>query len=102
MIRRTFLGLSAAVGGLAALRAAEKPDKKIATYKVEGFWCPTCSVGLETLLTREKGILTASATYPEGRTVVTYDARHSSPAVIAALIESMGFRPRLLAAPEHS
>ncbi len=97
MIRRTFLGLSAAASGLAVFRAAEKPDRKTATYKVEGFWCPTCSVGLETLLTRERGILAASATYPDGKTIVTYDGRRTSPAAIAALIESMGFRPRLLA-----
>lgn len=96
MIRRTFLGWTAAAGGLAILRAGEKPEKKVATYKVEGFWCPTCSVGLETLLTREKGILSAAATYPEGRTVVTYDARHISPGEIAAAIEGMGFRPTLL------
>ena len=96
MIRRTFLGLTAAAGGLAVLRAAEKPDKKIVTYKVEGFWCPTCSVGLETLLAREKGILATSATYPDGKTAVTYDARHSSPAAISASIEAMGFRAHLL------
>lgn len=102
MIRRTFLGLTAAAGGLAVLRAAEKPETKIAIYKVEGFWCPTCSVGLETLLTREKGILGATAAYPEGKTVVTYDARHISPAAIQALIESMGFRPRLLPPSERA
>ncbi len=96
MIRRAFLGLTAAAGGFAVLRAAEKPEKKIATYKVEGFWCPTCSVGTETLLLREKGVLAASATYPEGRTVVTYDARLTSTREIAAAIEGMGFHASLL------
>lgn len=96
MIRRAFLGLTAAAGGFAALRALEKPEKKVATYKVEGFWCPTCSVGLETLLTREKGVLAASANYVEGRTVVTYDARHISTKEITAAIESMGFHPTLI------
>ncbi len=96
MIRRTFLGLTAVAGGFAVLRAAENTEKRVVSYKVDGFWCPTCSVGLETLLTREKGILAAAATYPEGKTVVTYDARHTSPAAIGALIESMGFRPHLL------
>ena len=93
MIRRKFLGLItlAGAGGLATLKAAAVQDKKTAIYKIKGFTCITCAVGLETLLLRENGVLVAKATYPEAIVTVTYDpASISEPSIVKA-IESMGF-----------
>ncbi|WP_158944759.1 heavy-metal-associated domain-containing protein [Granulicella sp. S190] len=93
MIRRKFLGLMtlASATGLATLKTAAALEKKTAAYKVAGFTCITCAVGLETLLQREHGIAAAKATYPEAILTVTYDPRTISEAAIVEVVESLGF-----------
>ncbi len=93
MIRRRFLGLMTLTGvsSVAALSAKSFAEKTTVIYKVQGFTCITCATGLETLLQREKGVLTVRASYPESLATVTYDARSISQAEILKAIESMGF-----------
>ena len=96
MIRRRFLSLMALVGAssLATLKAANALEKKTVTYKISGFTCITCAVGLETLLQREKGIIAAKASYPEAIATVTYDPKSISEASIVEAIEGMGFQAK--------
>jgi copper chaperone CopZ len=99
MIRRKFLGLMTLAGfsTLATLKAANALEKKTVTYKISGFTCITCAVGLETLLQREKGIIIAAkASYPDAIATVTYDPKATSEASIVEAIESMGFQAKLL------
>ena len=98
MIRRKFLGIVtlASAGTLATLKAAAAPDKKIVTFRVAGFTCITCAVGLETLLQRERGVITAKATYPESIATVTYDPQSISEKSIKEAVESMGFQAQVL------
>jgi copper chaperone CopZ len=98
MIRRKFLSLMTLAGasGLATLKAATTLEKKTVTYKISGFTCITCAVGLETLLQREKGIIAAKASYPEAIAIVTYDPKSISETSIVEAIESMGFQSKLL------
>lgn len=100
MIRRKFLGLMTLAGAssLATLKAATAHEKKTATYKVTGFTCITCAVGLETLLQREKGIIAAKASYPDAIATVTYNPTSISESSIVAAIESMGFHAQPLQA----
>jgi copper chaperone len=100
MIRRKFLGMMtlAGVSTLATLKAANALEKKTITYKIVGFTCITCAVGLETLLQREKGIIAAKASYPDAIATVTYDPKSTSEAFIIEAIESMGFQAK----PLHS
>jgi copper chaperone CopZ len=93
MIRRKFLGLITLVGAssLATLKAAAVQDRKTAIYKIKGFTCITCAVGLETLLQRENGVLAAKASYPEAIATVSYDSASISEPSIVKAIESMGF-----------
>jgi copper chaperone CopZ len=100
MIRRKFLTLMTLAGAssFATLKAATAIEKKTVTYKISGFTCITCAVGLETLLQREKGIIAAKASYPGAIARVTYDPKSTSEASIVEAIESMGFQAK----PLHS
>nr|WP_246301698.1 heavy metal-associated domain-containing protein [Granulicella arctica] len=86
----------AGASSLATLKAAAAHEKKTVTYKVTGFTCITCAVGLETLLQREKGIIAAKASYPDAIATVTYDPKSISEASIVEAIESMGFHAQTL------
>ena len=98
MVRRKFLGMMtlAGVSALATLKAATASEKKSVAYKIRGFTCITCAVGLETLLLREKGIIAATASYPNAIATVTYDPKAISEASIVHAIESMGFQAKAL------
>ena len=98
MIRRKFLSLMTLAGAssLATLKAANALEKKTVTWKISGFTCITCAVGLETLLQREKGIIAAKASYPDPIATVTYDPRSTSEASIVEVIETMGFHAQTL------
>jgi copper chaperone CopZ len=98
MIRRKFLGLMTLAGAssLATLKAATILEKKTVTYKISGFTCITCAVGLETLLQRENGIIAAKANYPDATATVTYDPKSISEASIVEAIESVGFHAQAL------
>ena len=58
MFRRRFLQLVtlAGVGGLAPLEAMAAAESRTVTYFVKGFSCITCATGLDTMLSRQKGI----------------------------------------------
>lgn len=98
MIRRKFLGLITLAGAssLATLKAANALEKKTVTYKISGFTCITCAVGLETLLQHEKGIIAAKASYPDAIATAIYDPKSISEASIVEAIEGMGFHAQTL------
>lgn len=103
MIRRHFIKLAtltgatglASLGALDALRedpavpAAKKTQT--VTWHVRGFTCVTCAVGLETLLRREKGVVAASATYPQGRVTIEYHPGDISEDQLRGTIAELGF-----------
>lgn len=100
MERRNFLRTvvigSGTGAGLAALERQKKQAAKLewpkVEWRVEGFYCPTCAIGLETLLQRNEAIGSVTAEYPSGRVRIGYDAAKITPATIAALIEEAGFK----------
>ena len=75
MFRRRFLQLAtlASVGGLASLEVMAAEKGQTAILHVKGFSCITCAVGLDTMYSRTKGILSSHSTYPEGRVTVRFD-----------------------------
>lgn len=105
MIRRQFIKLATLTGatGLASLgaidalrdepaRAASRPQATTTvTWHVRGFTCVTCAVGLETLLRREKGVIAASATYPQSRVTIEYHPKLVSQDALRSAITSLGF-----------
>src|SRR6185437_7525777 len=100
MIRRRFLGLITLAGatgvGVISKAVQSAGERETVTYKVSGFTCITCATGLETLLGREKGVLTVKASYPDGITTVNYNVHATTEAEIRTSIESMGFKAQVL------
>lgn len=95
MFRRQFTQLIAlaGAGGLAAIGAAEAgKDQKMVTYRVKGFTCVTCAVGLEVLLQRQKGVVWAKASYPDATVMIRFDPKSVTEASLKSSIAEMGFR----------
>lgn len=93
MIRRKFLSLVtlAGVGGLAAIEGVAVTERKTVTFRITGFTCITCAVGLETLLEKEKGVIRAKASYPENVTTITFNPAQTSETALAGFIAATGF-----------
>jgi copper chaperone CopZ len=93
MFRRRFLQIAtmASVGGLASLEAAAADAGTTVTFHVKGFSCITCATGLDTMLSREKGILSSKSTYPEGKVTVSFDPKRTSDKAIVEFITDLGF-----------
>ncbi len=90
MFRRSFIQ-RIAFGGAASLTSAAGGQIKTATYRVKGFTCVTCAVGLETLLRRQKGIARAEATYPSGIVRIDFDPALLTEKTLKGFIGEMGF-----------
>jgi copper chaperone CopZ len=93
MIRRQFLQLAtmAGVGGLAPLEGMAAAATRTVTYFVQGFSCITCATGLDTMLSREKGIASSQSTYPEGKVTVSFHPNQITEQAIVAFITDLGF-----------
>ena len=94
MIRREFMQLVALTGAGALTpldgRAASGP-RETWIFAVKGFTCITCAVGLDTLLGKERGVVSSHSTYPEGRVAVVLNPEESSEPTVRAFIAQMGF-----------
>jgi copper chaperone CopZ len=94
MIRRRFLGLAtlAGVGGLVTMEGMDIAEQKTVTFRIAGFTCITCAVGLETLLQKEKGVVRVTASYPANAATITYHPRLTSESSLVEFIETTGFK----------
>lgn len=94
MFRRNFIQRIAlgAVGGVAATGAVEASENKTVTYRVKGFTCVTCAVGLETMLQREKGVTSVKASYPKANVIIRFDPELVTENSLKGFIAEMGFR----------
>ena len=93
MVRRDFIHRTlAGAASLAQLGAAQAGKNQKLVYRVTGFTCVTCAVGLETILGREKGVTHVEAAYPSGIVKVEFDAAFLNDKSLRGLIEEMGFR----------
>jgi copper chaperone CopZ len=95
MIRRRFLELIAlgGAGSLAASGIMKAGETNTVTYKVHGFTCVTCAVGLETMLQKRRGVSWASASYPEATVKIKYHPAMVTQESLEAFISELGFTP---------
>jgi len=92
MLRRRVLQFLAISGaGALAFEAKGTTAAKTVTYQVKGFSCVTCAVGLDTLLGKQKGVLTSKSTYPEGKVTVKFDPHVIEEKSIEEFIAELGF-----------
>jgi Cu+-exporting ATPase len=90
MIRREFI--QGIAGGLGAAAAATSGVKtKTVTYRIEGFTCVTCAVGLDALLKDQKGIMRSKSSYLERTAVIEYNPDLINEQQIQAFIQELGF-----------
>lgn len=105
MFRRQFIKLAtltgatgiASLGTLSALEkketgsALETRETKTVTWRVRGFTCVTCAVGLEAMLRQQKGVASAEASYPGASVTIQYHPETVSEAALRSFIEDIGF-----------
>ena len=98
MIRRKFLGMMTLAGaGAIALEGLDLAEQKIVSFRIAGFTCITCAVGLETLLEKERGVIRVIASYPETKAVITYHPKLTDEAELVKFIEESGFKATKIA-----
>jgi Cu+-exporting ATPase len=89
MFRRNFIQrITLASAGIGVASAREN---KTVAYYVKGFSCPTCAVGLDTLLRQQKGVLQSQSSYPAAITVIKFDPHLVTEISLKALIADLGF-----------
>jgi len=86
----TTVGIGVAKAGLHLGRASPIETRKVA-YQVKGFSCITCATGLEVMLRQQKGVVRASASYPEATVVIGFDESLISEDRLKEFIVSCGF-----------
>lgn len=93
MERRRFVQMMtlASVGTVAAVELAHAGETKTVSYRVKGFTCVTCAVGLETMLHQQKGVKDAKASYPEARVTIQYDPSVVTEDALRGFISELGF-----------
>lgn len=93
MIRRKFLGMITLAGaGAVAMEGMDFAERKTVTFRIAGFTCITCAIGLETLLEKERGVIHVNASYPKSNATITYHPRLTSEASLVSFIEEAGFK----------
>ena len=94
MIRRKFIQGIAGGIGVAGVSARAAGKSVTVTWRIEGFTCVTCAVGLDTLLKEQKGIVRSRSSYPDRTAVIEYDPKVIGEAQIKGFIEELGFRAK--------
>jgi copper chaperone CopZ len=79
------------VGALNPIESMAAGARTTVIFQVKGFTCITCAVGLDTLLGKEKGIVSSRSTYPEGKVTVVFDPKECREETIQKFIAEMGF-----------
>jgi anaerobic selenocysteine-containing dehydrogenase len=94
MFRRQFIQLAtlAGAGGLSAIAAMAAAEKKTVTWRIQGFSCITCAVGLDVMLERQKGVVKAESSYQDAKTTIVFHPGLVTEAALQASIAEMGFR----------
>ena len=94
MFRRQFMQLiafSSVVVWNPAESIAAAGSRATLVLQVKGFTCITCAVGLDTMLGKERGVLSSRSTYPGGRVTIVFDPKEASENAIRGFIAEMGF-----------
>ena len=91
IVRRRFIqSIACGLGAIEAVEAAAAQSKTV-KYRIEGFTCVTCAVGLDTLLRDKKGILSSKSSYPERTAVIQFNPGLVSEKQIQGYIQELGF-----------
>jgi copper chaperone CopZ len=73
------------------MTATTSGARETVKYRVKGFSCVTCAIGLETVLRQKRGVIRVEASYPNSTAVVEYDSSLVVEEQLRAFISEMGF-----------
>jgi len=90
MFRRKFI--QRVTCAVAAVGPAAARGTKSVTYRIEGFTCVTCAVGLDTMLKDRKGIDGSQSSYPDKTAKVEFDPSQTTEGEIKDFIRELGFK----------
>ena len=92
MFRRKFIArLGFASAGLGAIAAVHAGQSRKVTYRIKGFSCITCAVGLDTMLCRQTGVIHCKSSYPDATATIEFDPALLGEDSLKAFISEMGF-----------
>jgi len=81
----------AGVSSLPAMAAAADSAKETTYFRVTGFSCPTCSVGLDTMMERKAGVVWSKSSYEQATAVICFHPSVISEQALRDAIAEMGF-----------
>lgn len=61
-------------------------------WRVDGFTCVTCAVGLEVMLRQQKGVKAANASYPAANVTIEYRSDQTDEGALRSFITGIGFK----------
>lgn len=79
------------MAAMGAVEAVEASETKSVTYRVKGFSCITCAVGLDAMLQQQPGVARSKSTYAEGTVRIEFHPHLVSENVLKAFIAQQGF-----------
>ena len=93
MFRKQFVHLLTLLGagGLSTVSAIDAGNSRIQRYRVKGFSCATCAVGLDTTPQKRPGVVWSHANYAEDSVAIKFDPREVSELSLRDFIEGTGF-----------
>ena len=92
MFRRDFMQKIAAAGAVTAGTVKGAQEVSVVSFRVQGFTCVGCAVGLEVMLGKERGVVKARASYSQKKVDIRYDASLTNPEVLKTFInKTTGF-----------
>ncbi len=91
MFRRDFIQRLTLAGSLATAGSVSAAGGRSVTFTVEGFTCVTCAVGLDTMLSRQKGVVRSKSSYKDATSTIEFDPNAVTVASLKAFIGEMGF-----------
>ena len=93
MFRRKFI-TRLAMSGASTITTVNAADSKSVTYRIKGFTCVTCAVGLDTLLSKQEGIIQVHSSYPDASTTIQFRPSRTNESALKEFISEMGFTVR--------
>lgn len=69
----------------------KKPKGSVATFKIDGMHCTSCSMNIDGELEDTEGVISAMTSYAKGETVVEYDESVVAKDKITSIIEDMEY-----------
>lgn len=90
MIRRNFIQRLTLGGAVGLANAAAGANRRV-TFKIKGFSCIACAVGLDSLLSQHTGVVHCKSSYPDATATIEFNPDLVTEESLKAAIAEMGF-----------